>query len=66
VSESTRASFFFMKTAFGHIACLATVQQYIGYRGMADLASRPPGRFMGSRSRSNDPATTRLSVRYFP
>jgi hypothetical protein len=38
-----------MKTS----AHFAAVQQYVGYRGIADLSSGPPGRFMGSR-----PSTT--------
>ena len=37
--------------AFGTQRCSAAVQQQVGYRGIADLASPMPGRFMGSRSR---------------
>jgi hypothetical protein len=36
-------------SGFGPLRQFAAARQYVGYRGIADFASHPPGRFMGSR-----------------
>lgn len=43
-------------SGFGPLRQFAAARQYVGYRGIADFASHPPGRFMGSRpSRRQSP-----------
>ena len=42
-------------SGFGPLRQFAAARQYVGYRGIAGFASRPPGRFMGSRPKASTP-----------